>query len=412
VNIRVARIVTRLNLGGPARQVLASDPLLATRGIEVRVYTGEPEPGEGDLSDELARRGVEVVRIAGLGRAIRPLRDLMASRALRRELAGFGPDIVHTHASKAGFVGRRAVFGGRFIGHGPLPARTVHTFHGHVLEGYFPPATSRLLAKLEAALARRTDVLVAVSEATAEDLARLGVARSERFVISPPGIDLAPFLALAPPDADGHTSAEGDSFRAELGVPRDAPLVLVLGRLAPIKRAELALEVFQRTLQMDRDSREARTAHMVLVGDGAIRSLLERQAHRLAPDVRDRVHFAGARQEVVPALAACDVLLSTSRNEGLPVAMIEAAAAARPVVSTAVGGVAEIVTNGVTGLLAVEEDGLALALASLLTDPAERRRMGLAARAAVQRRHGAEALADRLEALYRRLVPPREQRPR
>lgn len=404
MNLRVARIVTRLNLGGPARQVIASDPLLRARGIDVRVYTGEPEPGEGDLSTELADRGVEVVRIKGLGRAIRPLRDLAASRALRRELTGFGPDVVHTHASKAGFVGRRAVFGGPFIGAGPLPARTVHTFHGHVLEGYFPPATSRLLAKLEASLARRTDVLVAVSEATADDLARLGVAPRERFVISPPGIDLAPLLALAPPDPDGHTSAEGEAFRAELGIPRDAPLVLVLGRFAPIKRTELALTVFERTLQIDRETREARTAHMVLVGDGAIRSLLERHAHRLAADVRSRVHFAGARAEVVPVLAAADVLLSTSRNEGLPVAMIEAAAAARPVVSTAVGGVAEIVTNGVTGLLAVEEDGLAMALASLLADPAERRRMGLAARAAVQRRHSAGALADRLETLYRRLL--------
>jgi len=398
VSPRVARIVTRLNLGGPARQVLASDPLLRARGIDVRVYTGEPEPGEGDLSGELARRGVELVRVPGLGRAIRPFRDLAASRALRRELAAFGPDIVHTHASKAGFVGRRAVFGGLFVGGGPLPARTVHTFHGHVLEGYFPPATSRLLARLEASLARRTDVLVAVSEATADDLARLGVAPRERFLISPPGVDLAPFLALAPPDPDGHTSAVGDSFRAEVGVPRDAPLVLVLGRLAPIKRPELALKVFARA------AREARTAHMVLVGDGAIRSLMEQQRRRLSPEVRERVHFAGAREDVVPVLAAADVLLSTSRNEGLPVAMIEAAAAARPVVSTAVGGVAEVVTNGVTGLLAVEEDGLALALASLLSDPAERRRMGLAGRAAVQRRHGAEALADRLEALYRRLV--------
>jgi glycosyltransferase involved in cell wall biosynthesis len=398
VSLRVARIVTRLNLGGPARQVLASDPLLRARGIDVRVYSGEPEPGEGDLTDELKRRGVEVERVPGLGRAIRPLRDVAAARALRRSLEAFRPDVVHTHASKAGFVGRRAAFGGLFVAAGPLPARTVHTFHGHVLEGYFPPATSRLLAKLEAALGRRTDALVAVSEATAQDLERLGVAPSARFMISPPGIDLAPFLALAPPDPDGHTSHEGDAFRAELGVPRDAPLVLVLGRLAPIKGLDGALKVFARAAQ------EARTAHLVLVGDGAIRPLLEAQQRHLGADVRDRIHFAGARPDVVAVHAAADVLLSTSRNEGLPVALIEAAAAARPVVSTAVGGVAELVTNGVTGLLAVEEDGLALALSSLLADPVERRRMGLAARAAVPRRHSAEALADRLEALYRRIV--------
>ncbi|MEZ6013858.1 MAG: glycosyltransferase family 4 protein [Planctomycetota bacterium] len=398
MNVRVARILTRLNLGGPARQVLASDPLLATRGFEVRVYTGEPEPGEGDLSGELARRGVEVVRVAGLGRAIRPIRDLVSTRALRRELAAVAPDHLPTHASKAGFVGRRAVFGGPLVGGARLAARTAHTFHGHVLEGYFPPTTSKLMARLEAWLARDTDVLVAVSEATADDLARLGVAARERFKISPPGVELAPFLALAPPDPDGHTSAEGDGFRAELGVPRDAPLALVLGRLAPIKRPEMALAVFARAAV------EAQTAHLVLVGDGAIRPYLERQRDRMSPDVRDRIHFAGARKDVVPALAAADVLLATSRNEGLPVAMIEAGAAARPVVSTAVGGVPELVRNGVTGLLAIEEEGLALALASLLTDPAERRRMGLAARAAVETKFSARALADRLEALYRTLL--------
>lgn len=401
MNVRLARVLTRMNLGGPARQVLASDPLLAARGFDVRVFTGEPEPGEGDLSAELARRGVEVVRVPGLGRAIRPLRDLFAARALRRELAAFGPDVVHTHASKAGLVGRRAVLGGAFVGGGPLPARTVHTFHGHVLEGYFPPTTSRLLARLEASLARHTDAILAVSEATADDLARLGVVARERVVICPPGVDLAPFLALPPPSEDGHTAPEGDAFRAEAGIPRDAPLTLALGRLAPIKRIDLALRVFALA------ARESRAAHFAIIGDGAIRPLLERQRARLLPDVRDRVHFLGARRDVVSALAAADVLLATSQSEGLPVAMIEAGAAARPVVSTAVGGVAELVRNGVTGLLAAEEQGLSVALASLLTDPHERRRMGLAARAEVTRRHSAEALASRLESIYRRVTQPR-----
>jgi len=392
VSLRIARVLTRLNLGGPARQVLASDPRLVARGHMLRVFAGEAEPGEGDLTAALAARGVEVVTVPGLGRAIRPWRDFAAARSLRRELTAFQPDIVHTHASKAGLLGRRAASGAN------LNARTVHSFHGHVLEGYFPPTTSRLLVHLEAWLARRTDALIAVSEATADDLARLGVAPRERFRIVPPGVELEALSGLAPPDEGGHTSSEGDAFRRELGVPRDAPLVLVLGRLAPVKRPTLALQIFVRIASA------APTAHLVFVGDGVMRSDLERERQRTPEAVRARVHLAGAREAIAPVLAAADIVLSTSHSEGLPVALIEAAAAARPVVSTAVGGVAELVTNGVTGLLAVEEEGLALALESLLGDPTERRRMGLAARAVALRTHGAEALTQRLEALYLRLV--------
>ncbi len=403
--VKILRVIARLNMGGPALHVAYLTAGLRERGYDTTLVAGSLARGEDSMAFVADKRGVEVIQIDELGREISPLRDLRATFRLARLIRRERPQILHTHTAKAGTVGRVAAL----LAGSRRPPIVVHTFHGHVLRGYFGPLRSLFFRLLERWLAARTTALVAVSPQVRDDLVALGVAPRERFVISPPGIDLAPLLALAPPDPDGHTSAEGEAFRAELGIPRDAPLVLVLGRLAPIKRAELALEVFQRTLQMDRASREARTAHMVLVGDGAIRSLVERQARRLAADVRSRVHFAGAREDVVPALAAADVLLSTSRNEGLPVAMIEAAAAARPVVSTAVGGVAEVVTNGVTGLLAVEEDGLAMALASLLADPVERRRMGLAARAAVQRRHGAEALADRLEALYGRLVRPREE---
>jgi glycosyltransferase involved in cell wall biosynthesis len=214
------------------------------------------------------------------------------------------------------------------------------------------------------------------------------------------GVDLAPFLALDLPPA---LPAAGAAFRADLGVPANAPLVLVLGRLAPIKRPELALSVFGRVRQ------ELPDARLVFVGDGAIRSLVERSATRRGADYRAHVRFAGNRPDVVAALAAADVVLSTSRNEGLPVAMIEAAAAARPVVSTAVGGVAELVRNGVTGLLAAEEEGLALAVVTLLGDTNERRRMGRRraqrGRSDLRRRGPRAAPRDPLPTLARRLAP-------
>ena len=137
--MRIARILTRLNLGGPARQVLASDPVLVARGHQVRVYAGTHEPGEGDLFDELAERGVDVRRVPNLARGVNPAKDLLAQRFLKKELLAYQPDLVHTHASKAGLLGRRAARA--LKGNAIL----VHTFHGHVLEGYFPNFVSKRL---------------------------------------------------------------------------------------------------------------------------------------------------------------------------------------------------------------------------------------------------------------------------
>lgn len=158
--MRIARVLTRLNLGGPARQVLASDPLLVARGHQVRIFAGTPEPGEGDLFDAARERGLDAVRVPGLRRGVAPLRDLRARRALRRLLRAYEPEVLHTHASKAGTLGRTA------LGRDPRPAR-VHTFHGHVLEGYFPAPVARRLVALERRLAERTDRVIAVSHATA-----------------------------------------------------------------------------------------------------------------------------------------------------------------------------------------------------------------------------------------------------
>src|SRR5262245_52841591 len=167
--MRIARVLTRLNLGGPARQALASDPLLAAQGHALRLYAGRSQPGEGDLFPLFAARGLDVVRVEGLQRGL-SLRDPFVARALRREFGAFAPDVVHTHASKAGALGRSALRGKDF----ERTAR-VHTFHGHVLEGYFPAPVSARLVAAERRLAATTDRLVAVSHATADDLVRLGV---------------------------------------------------------------------------------------------------------------------------------------------------------------------------------------------------------------------------------------------
>jgi glycosyltransferase involved in cell wall biosynthesis len=385
--MRIARVLTRLNLGGPARQVLASDPLLVQRGHALCVFAGEPEPGEGDLGEELCARGIDLVRLAGLRRGIAPARDIMVRRRLRLGLAAFRPDVVHTHASKAGTLGRLAARG--------LPdARRiarVHTFHGHVLEGYFPPWIGALLRRHEASLARETDRIVAVSHATAEDLLRLGVAREDALVVVPPGIELDPLLAIAPLDAVGRHSG---ALRGPLGLSEGALVAGVVGRLAPVKRPELALAVF--ALLAERHP----ALELVFLGDGAERAPLEARIRALPGALARRVHLFGARSGMDALLADLDLVLLTSRSEGLPVALIEAAAAALPVVATDVGGVGELVAHERTGFLGKSADELAFGLDRLIGAPLERAAMGRRARLRVAGRHSAVALAERLEALY------------
>lgn len=389
--MRIARVLTRLNLGGPARQALASDPVLAGRGHALRVFAGRPEPGEGDLTLAFARSGLDVVRVPGLARGLAPASDLRALVALRSKLVEFAPDVVHTHASKAGAIGRRAA---RAV---PKAAR-VHTFHGHVLEGYFPKAMSTGLAALERRLARETDRIVAVSHATADDLIRLGVVEDERrLVVVPPGIDLAPLLAIPRP-----RQPEGDlEIRRICGAEPEDVLVGVVGRLAEVKRPEAALEVFAMLA-----SRYPRL-HVAFVGDGGLRGMLERRIGALEPLLARRAHLLGAIEDMAPVLAGLDAVLLASRTEGLPIALVEAAAAGLPVVARDVGGVGEIVAHERTGFLGKEDDELAYFLAQLLDDPALGPAMGKRARLRVAARHSAEALAGRLEQIYRVVVEER-----
>ena len=231
-----------------------------------------------------------------------------------------------------------------------------------------------------------------MSEATRSDLVRLGVAPAARIGLRPPGIELGPLLALPEVRPAGE-------LRRELSIPPGAPIVAVIGRLAPVKRPALAVEVFARAEEIERSG-----AHLVVAGDGPERRAVERAVSRVDAGLAERVHLLGAVARIERVHEAADVLLATSRSEGMPVAMIEAAAAARPVVTTAVGGVPELVISGLTGLFGTDRDALAVALAGSSADPEERARLGRAARRRASELHGAEALADGLEGAYRRLA--------
>ncbi len=379
--MRIARILTRLNLGGPARQALASDPLLLRRGHTLRLFTGAPLAGEGDLFDEVCASGVDAVRIPGLGREPKPTADLSALRQLRRELDAFRPDVVHTHATKAGLLGRLASKGRSWA--------RVHTFHGHVLEGYFSRPMSRALAWSERRLARSTAQLLAVSEQTKRDLVRLGVADDAQIDVVPPGVELSSLLSLG-----ASCGPSGVSFRRSCGCAQDDLLVGVIGRLAEVKRPELALEAFRSA------SAQTPRLRLVFVGDGALREELLTALAGWEPALRARVTLAGNQHDMQRVHEACDMVLLSSRTEGMPVALIEAGAASLPVISTPVGGVPELVLDGETGRLADGVEGLARALCELASDDELRLRMGQAARVRVRERHSAAALAESLERVY------------
>ena len=369
----MVRVVTRLNVGGPARHAL-----LLSRGLapsyDTTLVVGRPAPGEGELLDAAGP-----VHRVPLVRELRPATDVRAFGAVRRILGERRPAIVHTHMAKAGTVTRLAVRSAR------ERPRTIHTFHGHVLEGYFGPTIQRAFVQVERTLARSTDVLVAVSDQIRDELLELRIGQPSQYHVVPVGLELAPYLDVAAP---------AGTLRRSLGLGADVPLVGVVGRLVPIKD--------HRTLL--RAMRDVPDTDLVVIGDGELRAELEGEAEHLG--IRHRTHFTGWRSDMADTLSDLDVVVLTSRNEGTPVALIEASAAGRAVVATDVGGVRSVVEHGRTGLLTERDDAAAVAagITQLLADPTLRRRMGAAGREHVRVRFGDRRLLEDIGSLYAELL--------
>jgi glycosyltransferase involved in cell wall biosynthesis len=368
-----------LNVGGPAYHVSLLSGCLDPKRYDTLLVTGEVGRGEASLEQLADRYGAALKKLEPLGPRINAFLDLRALVALRRIALRFRPDIVHTHTAKAGFLGRLAAATLR-----PRPV-IVHTYHGHVLEGYFGPAQSWLFARLERAAASVSDRLIGVSNATVGDLVRLGIAPESRFRTVPIGLDLEPFLA--------DSGAARLELRHEMQFAPDDVVVGYVGRLVPIKRLDVAIRAIAAV------RRSGITARLLIVGDGQEREGLARLATYLG--ARDAVIFAGYRSDPVNVARAIDIAILTSDNEGTPVSLIEAAASGRPAVATDVGGVRDVVTPA-TGVLVSRQDAVAVAagITRLATTPEVRRRMGEAAREHVRRRFSAERLLTDIDALY------------
>ncbi|MBN1587227.1 MAG: glycosyltransferase [Candidatus Omnitrophica bacterium] len=400
-SIRVLRIIARLNVGGPAIHTTLLCDEMASLGYESVLVVGSLDAGEADMSDLGAGRRFRLERIPELVRPISPWKDL---KAFFRILALFlreRPHIVHTHTAKAGALGRAATVVYRLLNRlrphpGPRPL-LVHTFHGHVLEGYFGRVRGAFFLSIERILALFTDRLLVVSPEIGADLQRLGVGPAAKIRVVPLGLDLAPYLKCEP---------------LSQALAQEPLRVGLVGRMVPIKQHEVFLRAAAHCLKC----LTPMTIEFTLVGDGLLRQELETLAFELG--IGQSVRWLGWRRDLPEIYATLDIVALSSDNEGTPVSLIEALASARPVVSTDVGGVRSLLgelgavspgaghwAEGAHGFLVGKGDWKALgeALAYLLQDRGKARSMGLQGREYVRHAYSKERLARDMHTSYQEL---------
>lgn len=384
--IKIVRIIARLNIGGPAINACILSSMLDKGRFATKVIYGSLLESEGSLEHLLEKNGVEMEFVPELGREISAANDIKALWKIFKILRRERPDIVHTHTAKAGTLGRiAAVCAGVKI--------RIHTFHGNIFKGYFSPLKAKFFVLIEKFLGIFTDVVIAISPEQKREL-------TEEFKIVPPrkctviplGID---FSRLSINQGTGAVSG----LRRELGLGSDDILVGIVGRLTPIKNHDMLLEAASRI----RKNRPDIKAKYIIIGDGELKGSLEKAATLLG--INDIVYFLGWREDLGNLYDAFDIVALTSLNEGTPLALIEAMAMKKAVVATKVGGVSDIVSDGVNGMLVGSGDINAFtgSLERLMDDKDLRIKMGEEGYAK-RNEFSKENLAKRTEELYTRII--------
>jgi glycosyltransferase involved in cell wall biosynthesis len=412
--MKIVRVIARLNVGGPAKHVVWLSKL-PTPNWESLLVAGTVPQGEDDMGYFATALGVTPVFVPEMSREI-SVNDALTVWKLYQLFRRERPDIVHTHTAKAGTVGRVAGFFYRWltpkalIGR-PRACRFVHTYHGHIFHSYYGPLKTRVFLLIEKVLAKlSTDRIIVLSEQQRREInEEFGVGNSRQFSIIPLGIDLSVF-------ADW--KERGESFRAEFALGADDILVGIVGRLTEVKNHELFLRA--AALFREKFAKPGSTVRFVIIGDGALRKALEQQVQALG--LTADVIFTGSRRDLENVYPALDIVALTSRNEGTPLTLIEAMANARPVISTAVGGVVDLLggplvisgsgSDGTSfqvcergiSVSPDDADGFAAGLARLIDDPALRRETGARGLQFVTRQYSKERLFKDIEALYTELL--------
>ncbi|MFA5317735.1 MAG: glycosyltransferase family 4 protein [Dehalococcoidales bacterium] len=379
--IRVLRIIARLNVGGPAIHTILLTSALNDTEYESVLVCGNVDRFEKEMSYLADKKKVKPVIIPELCRSINPVKDLRAFFDILRAIREFKPDIVHTHTAKAGALGRAAAI---LAG---VPVR-IHTFHGHIFDGYFSRLQESVFLVIERMLAYFTKYIIVVSEAQKEEIVnKYKIAGEGKVRVVPLGLELDRFSSIA---------ARGGKIRGELGIGDGCILIGIIGRLVPVKNHRMFLDACKKLFDMA----GGLDIKCVIIGGGEEKEGLERYANELG--ICGRVVFAGWKKEMADVYADLDIVTLTSLNEGTPVALIEALASGRPVVSTDVGGVRDVVDDGVNGYLVPSGDSSAFAerLFELCGDPGKRVAFGASGRVKVVGAYSKERLVRDIRSLY------------
>ena len=379
--IKIVRIIARLNIGGPSIHTILLSGGLDKDDFETHLLAGTPGDAEGDMSYFAKEKGVSVEYIPELKREI-GFSDIRAFFKILRIIKKVKPDIVHTHTAKAGALGRlAAVFAG-------VPIR-VHTFHGHVLEGYFNPVKAKIFIFIERCLANFTDRIIVVSESVRDEIVnRFKLTSEDKCVVIRLGLDLEKFL-----DSEGRAG----HFRKNIGVEDDTIVVGIVGRLVSIKNHRMFFDAAKKII----DGSMGLKIKFLVIGDGELKTELKKYAAKLG--IREHVVFTGWVKDTANAYKDIDIVVSTSLNEGTPVSLIEALASGKPVVATDVGGVRDVVRNGDDGFLvgSKDVDGLASRISELIGDQQKRLRFGASGKENVRKKYSRDRLIDDIETLYK-----------
>ena len=391
---RVLRILNRLIIGGPLLNAAYLTRYLPPE-FETLLVVGEKEDHEHDAGFITDQLGIKPMYVPEMGRSISPRKDYKAYNRIKEIIKKYKPDIVHTHAAKPGAVGRLAAENLK------VPV-IIHTYHGHVFHSYFNSIKTRFIIATERWLAKRTDAIIAISPQQMKELTKdFNIAPEEKFRIIPVGLDLEKF------QQDSGTKRK--KFRDEFGIRDDEIVITIIGRLVPVKNHELFLESIRYIMDNSR-----RKIKAVIVGDGETRLQLEQKASDFAilfSTEKDNHHnrplvFTSWRSDVDVINAGSDIIALTSFNEGTPVSLIEAQAANKPVISTRVGGIGDIVVEGKTALLSDLNDKPAFFknLLSLVEDDDLRNELGHNSAEHVMKKFSYHRLVNDMAGLYHELL--------
>jgi glycosyltransferase involved in cell wall biosynthesis len=373
--IKVLRIITRMNIGGPAVQVSG-----LMQGMDKEVFNQELITGRcldnevGYLESKLPN--LEVTRIETLSRRVSMFSDISTLLFLIKKIREFKPDIIHTHLAKAGVIGRVASL---FSGHKSI---RIHTYHGHLLTGYFTGYKLALLIFVEKSLAKVTNHLVAVGEKVKEDLIEVGIGSSAKFSVVNPGVQIQPL-----PDRQ--------KVLTKLNLNQKIPYCAFIGRLTKIKRPDRMLEVARELKNRNTN------IHFIVAGGGELLAECENIA------IREKlpVTFLGWQEDIEEVLAISDLVLLTSDNEGTPIALIQAGMAGIASVSTNAGSIAEVVVNNQTGLITdFSVKNIADALEKLASNSQLRKQYGQAASQFCLGKFHTEIMISNYSKLYKQLI--------